>query len=44
MSDKRKFKGKVERSNPTDPSGGPHIKNRTCDFDKKTMDEDQSKK
>lgn len=44
MSDKRKFKRKVTQSNPTNPSGGTGIKNKTFDIDKKTIDENQSKK
>ena len=42
--DKRKFKRKVEQSNPTNPSGGTDIKNKTFDIDKDTIDENQSKK
>ena len=42
--DKRKFKRKVEQSNPTNPTGGIDIKNKTFDIDKKTIDENQSKK
>ena len=44
MSDKIKFKRKVKQSNPTNPSGGGDIKNKTFDIDKKTIDENQSKK
>jgi hypothetical protein len=44
MSDKRKFKRKVEQSNPTNPTGGTNTKNRTFDVDKKAIDENQSKK
>jgi len=44
MSDTRKFKRKVEQSNPTNPSGGTDTKNKTFDVDKKTIDENQSKK
>ena len=42
--DKRKFKRKVEQSNPTNPSVGTDIKNKTFDIDKDTIDENQSKK
>jgi hypothetical protein len=44
MSDQRKFKRKVEQSNPTNPTGGNHTKDKTFDVDKKTIDENQSKK
>jgi hypothetical protein len=44
MSDTRKFKRKVKQSNPTNPSGGSDIKNKTFDIDKKTIDENQSNK
>ncbi|WP_262710678.1 hypothetical protein [Maribacter sp. ACAM166] len=44
MSDTRKFKRKVEQSNPTNPSGGTDINNKTFDIDKRTIDENQSKK
>jgi hypothetical protein len=44
MSDQRKFKRKVEQSNPTNPSGGTDTKDKTFDVDKKTIDENQSKK
>ncbi|MFT4848395.1 MAG: hypothetical protein ACI83B_000926 [Sediminicola sp.] len=44
MSDKRKFKPKVRQSNPTNPNGGTDIKNRTFNIDKKTIDENQSRK
>ncbi|MFT6796434.1 MAG: hypothetical protein ACJART_001575 [Maribacter sp.] len=44
MSDTRKFKRKVKQSNPTNPSGGSAIKNKTFDIDKKTIDENQSNK
>ncbi len=40
MSDKRK----VKQSNPTKSSGASDIKNKTFDIDKKTIDENQSKK
>ncbi|MBC8766835.1 MULTISPECIES: hypothetical protein [Arenibacter] len=42
--DKRKFNRKVEQSNPTNPTGGTSVKNKTFDIDKKTIDENQSKK
>lgn len=42
--DKRKFKRTKKQSNPTNPSGGTDIKNKTFDIDKKTIDENQSKK
>lgn len=42
--DKRKFKITKKQSNPTNPTGGTDIKNRTFDIDKKTIDENQSKK
>jgi hypothetical protein len=44
MSDQRKFKRKVEQSNPTNQSGGSDTKDKTFDVDKKTIDENQSKK
>ncbi|MET6989974.1 hypothetical protein [Sediminicola arcticus] len=44
MSDQRKFKRKVEQSNPTNPSGGTDTKDKTFDVDKKTIDKNQSKK
>jgi hypothetical protein len=44
MSDKRKFKRKVKQSNPTNATRGTDVKNRTFDIDKKTIDENQSKK
>ncbi len=44
MSDKRKFKTKVRQKNPTNPTGGNVIKNREFNIDKKTIDENQSKK
>ncbi|MFT6935464.1 MAG: hypothetical protein ACJAUQ_001860 [Maribacter sp.] len=44
MSDTRKFKRKVKQSNPTNPSGGIDIKNKTFDIEKKTIDENQSNK
>lgn len=43
IKDKRKFKIKVTQSNPTNPNGGTHVKNRTFAIDKKTIDENQSK-
>ena len=42
--DKRKFKRKVEQSNPTNPTGGTKAKAKTFDIDKNTIDENQSKK
>lgn len=42
--DKRKFKRKVEQSNPTNPTGGTDTTNKEFDIDKKTIDENQSKK
>lgn len=44
MSDNRRFKRKVEQSNPTNPSGGTKTKNKTFDVDKKNIDKNQSKK
>lgn len=41
--DKRKFKRKVEQSNPTNPTGGTKTKNKEFDIDKNTIDENQSK-
>jgi len=43
MGDTIKLKGKVERSDPTDPSGGTNIKSWTFDVDKKPMDEKQNR-
>lgn len=42
--DKRKFKVTKKQSNPTNPTGGTDTKNKTFDIDKKTIDENQSKK
>jgi hypothetical protein len=44
MSDTRKFKRKVKQSNPTNPSGGIDINNKTFDIEKKTIDENQINK
>jgi hypothetical protein len=44
MSDPRKFKPKVKQSNPTNPTGDTEIKNRKFNIDKKTIDENQSKR
>ena len=42
--DKRKFIRKVKQSNPTNPTGGTKTKNKKFDIEKKTIDENQSKK
>lgn len=42
--EERKFKITKKQSNPTNPTGGSNIKNKTFDIDKKTIDENQSKK
>ncbi|WP_262710694.1 hypothetical protein [Maribacter sp. ACAM166] len=44
MSDKRKLKRKGKQSNPTNLTGGTDVKNKTFDIEKKTIDENQSKK
>lgn len=44
IKDRRKFKIKVIQSNPTNSTGGIKIKNRTFAIDKKTIDENQSRK
>ena len=44
MYDKRIFKRKVKQSNPTNPTRGTDVKNKIFNIDKKTIDENQSKK
>lgn len=43
MNDKRKFKRKVEQSNPTNPSGNTNIDNNTFDIDEDTIKDQKNK-
>ncbi len=43
MNDKRKFKRKVEQSNPTNPSGNTSIDNNTFDIDEDTIKDQKNK-
>ncbi len=44
MNDKRKFKRKVEQSNPTNPTGNVNVDTNKFDIDKKTIKDQQNKK
>ena len=41
--DKRKFKRKVDQSNPTNPSGNTKMDTNEFDIDKKTIKKQQNK-
>lgn len=43
-TDKRKFKRKVEQTNPTNPSGDTNISTNKVDIDKDTIKGQKSKK
>ncbi|QLG44999.1 hypothetical protein [Costertonia aggregata] len=44
IDDKRKFKRKVEQSNPTNPTGNTNVDTNKFDIDEKTIKEQQKKK
>lgn len=44
IDDKRKFKRKVEQSNPTNPTGNTNVDSNKFDIDKKTIKDQQNKK
>ena len=44
IDDKRKFKRKVEQSNPTNPTGNTRIDTNTFDIDEKNIKSQQNKK
>ncbi|MFS4446467.1 hypothetical protein [Maribacter sp. 2307UL18-2] len=44
FEDKRKFKRKVEQSNPTNPTGNTNIDTNKFDIDEDTIREQQNKK
>ena len=43
IEDKRKFKRKVEQTNPTNPTGKTDIKTNEFDIDEKTIKDQQNK-
>lgn len=44
IRDKRKFKRKVEQTNPTNPTGNTNIGTNKFDIDKETIKEQQNKR
>ena len=44
IKDKRKFKRKVEQSNPTNPTGNTKVDTNKFDIEKGTIKEQQNKK
>ena len=44
FKNKRKFKRKVEQSNPTNPTGNINIETNTFDIEKDSIREQQNKK
>lgn len=44
IDDKRKFKRKVEQSNPTNPTGNVNIDTNKYDINEKTIKDQQNKK
>ena len=44
IKDSKKFKRKVEQTNPTNPTGNTDIETNTFDVDEKTIKEQQNKK
>ncbi|MBD0852383.1 hypothetical protein [Maribacter arenosus] len=44
IKDNKKFKRKVEQSNPTNPTGNTSIDTNTFDIDKKTIRKQQNKR
>jgi hypothetical protein len=44
IENKKKFKRKVEQTNPANPTGNTKLKNKGFDMDKETIREQQSKK
>jgi hypothetical protein len=43
IKDNKKFKRKVEQSNPTNPTGNTSINTNTFDIDEKTIKKQQNK-
>lgn len=43
INDKRKFKRKVEQSNPTNPTGNTNVDTNTFDIKKDTIKDQQNK-
>ncbi|WP_281387350.1 hypothetical protein [Arenibacter arenosicollis] len=43
MNDKRKFKRKVEQSNPTNPTGNTNVDTNNFDIEKETIKDQQNK-
>jgi len=43
MNDKRKFKRKVEQSNPTNPTGNTNVDTNDFDIEKDTIKDQQNK-
>lgn len=44
IEDKRKFKRKVEQTNPTNPTGNVNQRTNTVDFDEDSIKDQQRKK
>ncbi len=44
ISDKRKFKPKVNQTNPTNPTGNTNLESNKFDIEKSTIKEQQNKK
>ena len=44
IHDKRKFKRKVEQSNPTNPTGNTNVDTNNFDIEKDTIKEQQNKR
>ena len=43
INDKRKFKRKVEQSNPTNPTGNTNVDTNNFDIEKETIKDQQNK-